>query len=65
MFAYENFPDKDNFFTAYFDKLAGSTRLRQQIMEGLSAEEIRSTWSEDLAAFKKIRKKYLLYPDFE
>ena len=65
MFAYENFPDKDGFFTAYFDKLAGSAKLRQQIMLGLSAEEIRSSWSEDLAAFKKIRKKYLLYPDFE
>jgi uncharacterized protein YbbC (DUF1343 family) len=65
LFAYENYLDKGNFFTPYFEKLAGTAKLRQQIMDGLTENEIRSTWSEELAAFKKIRSKYLLYPDFE
>jgi uncharacterized protein YbbC (DUF1343 family) len=65
IFAYENFPDKEDFFTPYFEKLAGTAQLRQQIMAGKTAEKIRSGWSDDLASFKKIRKKYLLYPDFE
>jgi uncharacterized protein YbbC (DUF1343 family) len=65
LFAYENFPEKEAFFTPYFEKLAGTGKLRQQIMDGLTAEEIRSTWSGDIRAFKEIRKQYLLYPDFE
>ena len=48
----------------FFDKLAGGEKLKQQIKSGLSAEEIRRTWKEDLENFRKIRTKYLLYPDF-
>jgi len=53
IYAYNNFPDKDNFFTPFFDKLAGTARLRHQIIEGLSEEEIRTSWADDLASFKK------------
>jgi len=63
IFSYENFPDKDNFFIPYFEKLAGTALLRQQIIEGLSEDEIRATWKADLEAFKKIRQKYLIYPE--
>ena len=65
MSAYENYPEKAAFFTPYFEKLAGTASLRRQIMEGKTEDEIRSGWSDGLAAFKNIRKKYLLYPDFE
>ena len=65
LFAYENFPDKENFFIPYFEKLAGTAQLRQQIIDGMTEEKIRSTWAKDLMAFNKIRKKYLIYPDFE
>lgn len=62
---YRNFPDKDAFFTPFFDKLAGTDALRKQIIEGKTAKEIQQSWEEDIIAFKKIRKKYLLYGDFE
>lgn len=62
---YRSYPDKSKFFNSVFDKLAGTDKLRQQIIEGLSADEIRQSWQEDLEAFKKIRKKYLLYADYE
>jgi len=65
LLAYENYPDKKEFFIPFFEKLAGTARLRQQIMDGMTEDEIRSSWSDELAAFKKIRKEYLLYPDFE
>lgn len=65
LFAYENYPAKDEFFIPYFEKLAGTASLRQQIVDGWTADEIRASWSDDLVAFKNIRKKYLLYPDFE
>jgi uncharacterized protein YbbC (DUF1343 family) len=59
--AYNDFPDKNGFFTRYFDTLAGGPTLRQQIQRGMSAEQIRETWQEGLEKFGKIRAKYLLY----
>lgn len=60
---YRNFPDKENFFleNLFFDKLAGGSRLRQQIIAGKTEAEIRKSWQEGLDSFRKIRRKYLLY----
>jgi uncharacterized protein YbbC (DUF1343 family) len=55
------YPDKENFFRTYFNTLAGTATLRQQIEEGMTAEEIRNSWEPGLEAFGKIRRKYLLY----
>jgi len=63
--AYKNLNSKTEFFTKNFDKLAGNSKLREQIISGISETEIRKSWQPDLDSFKKIRKKYLLYPDFE
>ena len=65
--AYRLFPGKDSFFlkSNFIDLLAGNNRLKQQITGGLTEEEIRSTWAPALVAFKAIRKKYLLYKDFD
>jgi len=63
--AYKEFPKKDSFFTPFFDKLAGTKTLREQIIAGKTADEIKQSWQSNLNAFKQIRKKYLLYPDFE
>ncbi|MDR0420069.1 MAG: DUF1343 domain-containing protein [Prevotellaceae bacterium] len=56
-----------NFFTRpdFFNKLAGNAELQEQIKNGLSEEEIRASWKEELADYKIMRKKYLLYEDFE
>lgn len=72
--AYRLFPQKDSFFIrpksgemskSFFSKLAGNNQLWQQITDGLPEQKIRESWQPRLDAFKKIRKKYLLYPDFE
>lgn len=71
--SYQLFPAKDSFFIAptsgnekdyFFNKLAGNNMLMMQIKEGKSIDEIRRSWKPKLDAFKLIRKKYLLYPDF-
>lgn len=64
MEAYRLFPDKDQFFTRYFNTLAGTAELQRQIRAGWSEERIRASWQPALDRFKQIRKKYLLYPDF-
>lgn len=66
--AYQLFPGKDTFFLnngKNFDRLAGNDVLRKQLVKGMSDEEIRQSWKPELDKFKAIRKKYLLYKDFE
>ena len=62
---YNHYPQKDEFFIKSFNRLAGTDKLQQQIKDGLSEQEIYNSWQEGLTQFKQIRKKYLLYPDFE
>lgn len=74
MEAYRLFPQKDSFFIipksgkmeeSSFTRLSGNNELWQQIKAGKSEEEIRKSWEPKLSEFKTIRKKYLLYEDFE
>ncbi len=65
--AYKIFPGRDSFFLKnnFFNKLAGNDMLMLQIRQGMTEEEIKKIWEPGLIAFKAIRKKYLLYTDFE
>ena len=58
---YKAYPDKEKFFNGYFDTLAGSSTLREQIISGMSAADIRASWKEGLDRFRVTREKYLLY----
>jgi uncharacterized protein YbbC (DUF1343 family) len=58
---YNAFPDKEKFFIGYFDTLAGTKELKEQIREGMSEEQIRASWKPGLDRYGQIRKKYLLY----
>lgn len=59
---YESLQQED-FFNAYFKRLAGTDLLQKQIESGMSEEEIRETWKNDLVSFKEKRKTYLLYSE--
>lgn len=61
--AYRLSPEKNKFFTAFFNKLAGNAQLQQQIKAGQSETAIRQSWEPALTHFKSIRKKYLLYAE--
>lgn len=72
--AYQLFPKKDEFFIApasnkpedfFFNKLAGNGTLMQQMKDGKTEEEIRKSWEPAINKFKAVRKKYLIYKDFE
>jgi uncharacterized protein YbbC (DUF1343 family) len=56
---------KESFFTSasFFDKLAGTDSVRLQLLAGKLENEIRATWQADLQAYKKMRKRYLIYRD--
>ena len=62
---YRDLGGEPSFFRPFFDKLAGTDALRIQIISGLTESQIRESWQEELTTYRKIRKKYLLYPDFE
>lgn len=63
--AYRNVGKADKFFTRpeWFDLLIGNRMVRQQIIKGADEEEIRAGWQAELDAYRKMRQKYLLYPD--
>ncbi len=65
---YQAYPYKEKFFDfkqskqmGNFDKLAGTTLLKEQIVAGKLEKEIRASWEPGLSEFKKLREKYLLY----
>ncbi len=72
--AYKLFTNKNDFFIKpkteievdyFFNKLVGSNKLLNQLKQNKTEQEIRNSWQLKLNNFKKIRKKYLLYKDFE
>mgnify|MGYP001291416335 FL=1 len=59
--AYQRTSNKSEFFSSFFTKLAGTEKLQKQIEQGMSSEEIQTSWQEDLSNFKNKRKQYLIY----
>ena len=59
--AYSDTSDKTVFFNDFFTKLAGTKKLQEQIVNGVSEKEIRNSWEASLNSFKEMRKQYLIY----
>jgi uncharacterized protein YbbC (DUF1343 family) len=66
---YKASPNKEQFFDSklsremgVIERLTGSALFRQQTIEGKSEKEIRASWEPGLSQYKKMRRKYLLYP---
>ena len=59
--AYNQCSEKEEFFTDFFDKLAGTDKLKKQIIAGMTVREIKASWEEGLEKFKKLRENYLIY----
>ena len=53
-----------DFFIPYIDRLAGTAKFREQILQGCTEKQIRQSWQPGLDEFRKRRAAYLLYPDF-
>lgn len=61
--AYNNLGMGEAFFKSVFEKLIGAAYVRNMILEGRSADEIRAVWQPDVEKFKEQRKPYLLYEE--
>lgn len=63
---YKQFEHEADFLTRerWFNLLAGTDALLQDVRAGKSLEEIEASWQKELNAYQSIRRKYLLYPDF-
>lgn len=62
---YQQSPKKEGFFlkSNFFEKLSGGDQLRQQVIQGLTEDEIRKSWEPKLSEYKTMRREYLLYPE--
>ncbi|MDA9312082.1 DUF1343 domain-containing protein [Vicingaceae bacterium] len=58
---YKIYPEKENYFTNFFNLLAGNSSLKEAIISGKTASEIRAGWLDGLANYQITREKYLLY----
>lgn len=66
---YKAYPHKEKFFDytqsreiGNIDFRTGDSKFKQQIIDDVPEEEIRKSWEPGLSQYKKMRKKYLLYP---
>ena len=66
---YNAYPEKERFFDrtqskqmGNIDGLAGTADFKKQIMDGKTVKQIQDSWEPGLSQYKKMRKKYLLYP---
>jgi uncharacterized protein YbbC (DUF1343 family) len=66
---YKAYPDKEKFFDytqskeiGNIDFRTGDSRFRQQVIDDVPEEAIRKSWEPGLSQYKKMRRKYLLYP---
>ena len=62
LFYAKNTPENGLYFKNFIFKLIGNSTFKDQVIAGLSAQEIKQTWQSDLEEYKAMRKKYLLYP---
>ncbi|PZW38842.1 uncharacterized protein YbbC (DUF1343 family) [Mesonia algae] len=59
--AYEKSENKNDFFTPFFSKLAGTKKLQQQIEQGWDSYKIKASWKKGIENYSRMRQPYLLY----
>ncbi len=57
----EIYPDSFSFHKEYFDKIMGTSRIREALQKGETVEDIIKGCEEELNNFSRLRKSYLLY----
>jgi uncharacterized protein YbbC (DUF1343 family) len=64
---YKMYAVEKDFLTSerWLNLLAGSDQLIEGIRQGKTEEQLTASWQPELDQYKVIRKKYLMYPDFE
>jgi uncharacterized protein YbbC (DUF1343 family) len=60
---YRMYPRNFQFKVRHFDRLCGTSTVRNAITSRSSLNRLRNKWQAGLESFRKIRDKYLIYPD--
>jgi uncharacterized protein YbbC (DUF1343 family) len=58
---FQMYPDKFKWKVSHFDRLCGTSAIREAITNRSSLEELRESWQAGLKSFLQIRSKYLMY----
>ncbi|MFA6895346.1 MAG: DUF1343 domain-containing protein [Bacteroidales bacterium] len=61
--AYSNLNLGNYFFRSFFEYLIGQAYIRNMIIDGATADEIKAMWKYDVEKFKEQRRPYLLYEE--
>jgi uncharacterized protein YbbC (DUF1343 family) len=57
------YPDQFEWKAAHFDRLCGTSKIRNAITSHSSLDILQKKWQKELESFKEIRAGYLIYPD--
>jgi len=57
------YPDRFEWRASHFNRLCGTSKIRNAIKSNSSPDALHSKWQKELQAFLKTRAKYLIYPD--
>jgi len=60
---YQMYPDNFQWRAGHFDRLCGTSEIREAITNRSSLKELRDGWQAELKSFLQIRNKYLMYPN--
>ena len=60
---YQMYPDDFQWRVSHFDRLCGTSAVREAITNHSSLKELREGWQAELKSFLQIRNKYLTYPN--
>jgi uncharacterized protein YbbC (DUF1343 family) len=57
------YPDQFEWKAAHFDRLCGTSKIRDAITSNSSLDVLQDKWRKELESFLEIRAGYLIYPD--
>ena len=57
------YPDQFEWKAAHFDRLCGTSKIRNAITSHSSLDVLQNKWQAELESFLKIRAGYFIYPD--
>lgn len=57
----DSYPDQFQFHAEYFDKIIGTSKIREAMNKGVKIQKIVSDYENELEVFSKLRKPYLIY----
>jgi uncharacterized protein YbbC (DUF1343 family) len=60
---YQMYPNDFQWRASHFDRLCGTSTIREAITNRSSLDEFREDWQAELKSFLQIRNKYLMYPN--